>query len=599
MAPERERTMGRQLELWAAWVRFAAVPWAALEVGLFTHDYPEGYEPAAWVATAALAVGAVAILLLVRRDLPRPALRRLGLAALAFDTAIISAFAVILSFESGAPARSLIYVPVLEAALRYGLRGIVIVPIAIIPILIGVEWWRSEHFDRPFNVDNVTFPGGLQLVIGAIVGQLTDRLRAQSREARRRAAEAEGLRDELGRRADVLDAVNRCARALSSSLDLDHAFAAFIRELQGLVPFARMAVVLVEQGKAQVFAVAGEGADSVFPPGTVRDIPGSAVEDVLGSGQTLYREDISDARYDEEPELLRLGVRSRVMAPLIAGAEPIGTITVTRKEPAAFDPAEIELVSLLGRMVGSAVQNIRAFAAEHRTVEELRRLSALRADFVSMVSHELRSPISSLLGSAETLRGRWRQLEPEQRDSFLALIAHETNRLSALVDDVLDTSRIEAGTFGYSFEDVNLSRLVRDSVEAAERSQDDVRVTARVPDVLPSIRADRDRLRQVLANVLENAVKYSPAGSEVRVDAYTANGRVHVDVSDEGPGVRPEDREVIFEKFGRLNRGSEGKPGTGLGLFIARSIAEAHGGTLDVSSGPWAGARFRLSLPVE
>jgi signal transduction histidine kinase len=215
------------------------------------------------------------------------------------------------------------------------------------------------------------------------------------------------------------------------------------------------------------------------------------------------------------------------------------------------------------------------------------------------VSHELRSPIGSLLGSAETLRGRWRQLEPDQRDSFLALIAHETNRLSALVDDVLDTSRIEAGTFGYSFEDVNLSRLVRDSVEAAERSQDDVRVTARVPDALPSIRGDRDRLRQVLANVLDNAVKYSPAGSEVHVDAYTANGRVHVDVSDEGPGVPAEDRELIFEKFGRVDRVREGKPGTGLGLFIARSIAEAHGGTLDVSSGPWAGARFRLSLPVE
>ena len=348
-----------------------------------------------------------------------------------------------------------------------------------------------------------------------------------------------------------------------------------------------------------MFAVAGEGAKSVFPPGTARLIAGSAIEDVLRSGQTLYREDMSEQHYVEEAQLLRLGLRCRVVAPLVAGTDPIGSIAVVRKEPASFGVAEIELLGLLGRMVGSAVQNIRAFSAEHRTVEELRRLSALRADFVSMVSHELRSPMGSLLGSAETLQARWRQLGPEQRDSFLALIAHETNRLSALVDDVLDTSRIEAGTFGYSFEDVNLSRLVRDSVEAAERSQDDVRVTARVPDVLPSIRADRDRLRQVLANVLDNAVKYSPAGSEVHVDAYTANGRVHVDVSDEGPGVRAEDREVIFEKFGRLNPGREGKPGTGLGLFIARSIVEAHGGTLDVSTGPWEGARFRLSLPVE
>jgi signal transduction histidine kinase len=596
----RDIPLARQIEQWAALVRLAAVPWAVLEVGVLTSGFPSGYEAVAWATTAAFAVGAIALFAASRWELDVRAQRRIGLAALVFDTAAVGAYVLIYTFEPGTPTRSLVVVPVIEAALRYGVRGLALVPLAIAPILAVSEWWRSDHFEpHPYNVDHVAFPLGLQLVIALIVGGLTDRLRAQTRVARRRAAEAEGLRDELGRRADVLDAVNRCARALSSSLDLDRAFAAFIRELQGLVPFARVAVVLVEHGKAQIFAVAGEGAESVFPPGTVRDIPGSAVEDVLGSGQTLYREDISDARYDEEPELIRLGVRSRVMAPLIAGTEPIGTITVTRKEPAAFDPAEIELVSLLGRMVGSAVQNIRAFAAEHKTVEELRRLSALRADFVSMVSHELRSPIGSLLGSAETLRGRWRQLEPDQRDSFLALIAHETNRLSALVDDVLDTSRIEAGTFGYSFEDVSLSRLVRDSVEAAERSQDDVRVTARVPDALPSIRADRDRLRQVLANVLDNAVKYSPAGSEVHVDAYTANGRVHVDVADEGPGVRAEDRELIFEKFGRVNRGREGKPGTGLGLFIARSIAEAHGGTLDVSSGPWAGARFRLSLPVE
>jgi signal transduction histidine kinase len=590
----------RQLELWAAWVRLAAVPWASLEVGVLSRDYPNGYEAAAWMATATLAAGALAFFLLLRQDLTRDQLRRTGLAALVFDTAIISAFALIFTFESGAPARSLIYVPVLEAALRYGLRGIAFVPTVIMPILVAIEWWRSEHFGpESFNADNVVFPGGLQLIIAAIVGRLTDRLRAQTRVAHTRAAEAEGLRDELGRRADVLDAVNRCARALSSSLELDRAFAAFIRELQGLVPFERMAIVLVEHGEAHVFAVAGEGAETVFPRGTVRRLTGSAMADVLDSGNTLYRDDISPPKYDEEPELLRLGLRSRVMTPLLAGVEAIGILSLMRREPRAFTSDEVDLLSLLGRMVGSAIQNIRAFAAEHRTVEELRRLSALRADFVSMVSHELRSPMASLIGSAQTLEARWRQLEPDQRDSFLALIAHETRRLSALVDDVLDTSRIEAGTFSYSFDDVDLAQLVRDSVAIAERSQDDVRISARLGDPLPTIRADRDRLRQVLANVIDNALKYSPAGSEVQIDAYTGNGRVHVDVSDEGPGIKAEDEELIFEKFGRVSGGGEGKPGTGLGLFIARSIAEAHGGTLEVMNGPQPGTTFRLSLPVD
>lgn len=595
----RDLRIATQLERWTAWIRLAAVPWAAFEVGVLTDDYPSGYKTAAWMTTAGLAVGAVALFGACRLELGRRELRRLGLVALSFDTAVVAAYVLVFTFEAGTPTRSLLVIPVIEATLRYGLAGVLLVPVAIAPVLVATEWWRSEHFEpRGFEADHVVFPLGLQLVVAFVVGRLTDQLRGQTDVAETRAAEAEGLRDELGRRADVLDAVNRCARALGSSLELDRAFAAFIRELQGLVPFARLAIVLVEHGDAHVLAVAGEGAEAVFPPGTIRRITGSAMEDVLATGTTLYREDISSARYDEEPELLRLGLRSRVMAPLIAGSEPIGTIILMRKDAAAFDPAEVELLGLLGRMAGSAVQNIRAFSAEHRTVEELRRLSALRADFVSMVSHELRSPMASLIGSAQTLQARWRSLEPEQRDSFLALIGHETARLSALVDDVLDTSRIEAGTFSFSFDDVDLDRLVRDSVAAAEHGSDDVRINARVGGPLPSIRGDRDRLRQVLSNVLDNAVKYSPAGSEVDVDAYVADGRVLVEVSDHGPGVRVEDRELIFEKFGRVSHG-EAKPGTGLGLFIARSIVEAHGGTLVVAEGAHPGATFRLSLPMD
>jgi signal transduction histidine kinase len=596
---KRDLRIATQLERWTAWIRLGAVPWAVFEVGVLTDDYPSGYEAAAWVTTAGLAVGAVSLFAATRLEPERRRLRRLGLVALSFDTAVVGAYVLVFTFEAGTPASSLVVIPVIEATLRYGLRGVLIVPIAIAPLLVVTEWWRSEHFDpRAFDADNVVFPLGLQLVIALVVGRLTDQLRAQSTVAVTRAAEAEGLRDELGRRADVLDAVNRCARALGSSLELDRAFAAFIRELQGLVPFERLAIVLVERGDAQVLAVSGAGAEAVFPPGTVRRVTGSAMEDVLATGTTLYREDISSPRYDEEPELLRLGLRSRVMAPLIAGSEAVGTIVLMRKDPSAFDKAEVELLGLLGRMAGSAVQNIRAFAAEHRTVEELRRLSALRADFVSMVSHELRSPMASLIGSAQTLQSRWRTLEPEQRDSFLALIGHETACLSALVDDVLDTSRIEAGTFSYSFDDVDLDRLVRDSVAAAEHGADDIRINARVGGPLPSIRGDRARLRQVLSNILENAVKYSPAGGEVDVDAYVSNGRVLVDVADRGPGIRAEDRELIFEKFGRVNHG-EGKPGTGLGLFIARSIAEAHGGTLMVAEGSHPSATFRLSLPLD
>jgi two-component system phosphate regulon sensor histidine kinase PhoR len=231
-------------------------------------------------------------------------------------------------------------------------------------------------------------------------------------------------------------------------------------------------------------------------------------------------------------------------------------------------------------------------------VEELRRLSALRADFVSLVSHELRSPMAAVIGAARTLQERWRSLNPEQREAFLALIADETNRLAALIGDVLDTSRIEAGTFNYRFSDVDLSAIVRDAVGTAALGQDEVRVAAEIADALPKIRGDADRLRQVITNLIDNAVKYSPAGDEVGVRARRENGRVLIEVTDKGPGIPFDQQRLIFEKFGRADVAGLSKPGTGLGLFIARSIAEAHGGTLEVESRPQAGSTFVLSLPA-
>ena len=214
---------------------------------------------------------------------------------------------------------------------------------------------------------------------------------------------------------------------------------------------------------------------------------------------------------------------------------------------------------------------------------------------MAIVSHELRSPMAAVIGAANTLHGRWRELSSEHRDAFLALIADETSRLSSLISDVLDTSRIEAGTFTFSFSDVDVAGLVADSVAAAAAVQDEVAVVADLNGPLPAVRGDRERLRQVLANLIDNGVKYSDAGSSVEVSAQRIVGGVRIEVRDYGPGVPAEQHSLIFEKFGRA-KGN--RPGTGLGLFIARSIAEAHGGTLEVRSQPGRGATFALELPV-
>jgi signal transduction histidine kinase len=595
MAEESRR---REIEGWIAWVRLGALVFAVLEIGVFTPRFPAGYLNAAWALTIAFAAGTM-LLFWLARAAPERHLAPVGVAALTFDASVVAAYAIVFSYEYGNQTRFALVAVVVEAALRFGLAGGVGMPVLLFPVYWFIEWWRvHEVTGGPgFLWDRVTFPPGLLLLTGLIVGWLVRRLDFEARRGRERAAEAERLRDALGRRVDVLEAANRCARALGSSLEMEQAFGAFIREVRGLVPFERTAIVLVENDSARTIATAGRGATEVFPPGSIGPLRGSVLERVLG-GEVVVRRELADDEYAADRLLVGLGLHSELVAPLILGARPIGMVSLSREEPDAFTDEEVELVSLLGRLVATAVQNIRAYEAERQTVEELRRLSALRADFVSLVSHELRSPMAAVIGAARTLHQRWRTLSAGQREAFLALIADETNRLAALIGDVLDTSRIEAGTFSFSFSDVDLKRLVEDAVATAAVGQDEVHVLARVAGPLPTIRGDRERLRQVLSNLIDNAVKYSPAGDEVEVVATPENGTVRISVSDRGPGI-PEDQQVlIFEKFGRADVPGS-KPGTGLGLFIARSIAEAHGGRLEVSSRPEAGATFTLTLPVE
>ena len=580
----------KPIEWWISIVRLLAVPFAVLQVSLTTH-YPSHYELIAWLLTAALAVGALALFATVRETITYRSV------AMVFDFAIVSAFTVLYGFEPGTPTRQLLFLAIVVGAVRFGMRGGLGIALAAVPVAAVFEEQRSHWFHVGYRIEFVTFQAGAGVLMALLVGWVVTRLDEQRAMAELRAEEAETLRDELGRRADLLDAANRCARALSSSLDLDEAVKAFIRELRGLLPFDRMAIVLSEEGTARIVATAGEQADAAMSAGAEFDPENSLISDVVARGQTVYRRDMAQHEYVEEEQLVALGLRSRVAAPLLAGARPIGLIALSRREPDAFREHEIELAGLLGRLAASAVQNIRAYEGERRTVEELRRLSALRADFVSLVSHELRSPMAAVIGAARTLQARWRELQPDQRESFLALIGDETTRLAALIGDVLDTSRIDAGTFSYRFRDVDVAALVRDTVATAAVGQDEVPIVVEGTPDAGVVRGDPERLRQIFGNLIDNAVKYSPAGERVEVRVTQSNGEVLVSVRDRGPGIKASDQRMIFEKFGRV-AGGDSKPGSGLGLFIARSIAEAHGGTIALSSAPGRGTTFTVKLPV-
>src|SRR2546423_3698759 len=184
-----------QLERWISLVRLIAVPWAFVEISVFTASYPSGgYEAAAWATTCALAIGAIVFFWLGRRVVSPKAQGGICLAGLAFDTAIIWAYAFIYAFEPGTPIRQLLFFPVVEAALRYGLIGGLVLPVAQVPVLVATERLRSDRFPPPkFTLDHIAFPLGLQLVMGAIIGWLVNKLAREMAIAQTPASEAERL----------------------------------------------------------------------------------------------------------------------------------------------------------------------------------------------------------------------------------------------------------------------------------------------------------------------------------------------------------------------------------------------------------------------
>ena len=183
-------------------------------------------------------------------DLPRRRQVLLAFVALGFDTAVISAYLLVYNYENGTPIRQVMYLAMVEAAVRFAIVGPLVLTALTVPVLIEFEHLRAEHTGESFRGDYVTFQVGSQIIVGLIVGWLVLRLVRETQLSQERASEAEELRDALGRRVDVLEAANRCARALGSSLVLEDAFDAFIREVRGLVPFDRIAVVLVEGDRA-------------------------------------------------------------------------------------------------------------------------------------------------------------------------------------------------------------------------------------------------------------------------------------------------------------------------------------------------------------
>ncbi|HJS27134.1 MAG TPA: ATP-binding protein [Actinomycetota bacterium] len=235
--------------------------------------------------------------------------------------------------------------------------------------------------------------------------------------------------------------------------------------------------------------------------------------------------------------------------------------------------------------------------AFNRMSSELESLERLRRDLVANVSHELKTPISALRAHLENLLDGVERPDPETLQVMLA----QSERLGRLVDQLLELSRLESGDVPLDRGSVELAPLVAEVLSEIEVARPDrrVRLADAVPEDIPPLFADRERVHQVLFNLLDNAVRFTPAGGRVTVSASGHNGSVDVAVADTGPGISPEDLPRVFERFYRVDRSrSRDDGGTGIGLAIARSVVEAHGGRIWAESQPGQGSTFTFELPA-
>jgi signal transduction histidine kinase len=246
-----------------------------------------------------------------------------------------------------------------------------------------------------------------------------------------------------------------------------------------------------------------------------------------------------------------------------------------------------------------------------KALDDLRTLDKAKDEFLSLVTHELKTPLTSITACAEVLTGEV-QLPEQTRKKFTRIIRDESERLTRLINEVLDYSRLSAGSLPIHFRQVNLIRLLERSVLQHLPAADKEKILLKFiqPDPadprLQSVRADPDRIQQVMTNLLSNALKFTSSGGSVSVSVETlvktSSGRksdfAEVRVSDTGIGIAPQDREKVFERFAQAGKMEHHSEGTGLGLPIAQGIVQEHGGKIWFTSNPGKGTSFYFTLPL-
>src|SRR5438046_6369684 len=316
------------------------------------------------------------------------------------------------------------------------------------------------------------------------------------------------------------------------------------------------------------------------------------VPDVTAPG--AYDSRLRDAR-------LRSGARAVLAVPLLREDHLIGGLVVNRSSPGEFPPEVVSLLQTFATQSAVAIQNARLFREIEDKGREIETANRHKSEFLANMSHELRTPLTAIIGFSEVLSEKLFGELNDKQNEYMDDIVSSGRHLLSLINDILDLSKVEAGRMELDLTKFDLPTAIDNALilirERATRRG--IRLRHTVGEQLGEVLGDERKFKQMLMNLLSNAMKFTAEGGRIDVDAVLTNGAVEISVSDTGIGIAPENQETIFEEFRQVGTDySKKREGTGLGLTLTRKFVELHGGNIWVGSEVGKGSTFIFMLPV-